>query len=209
MNRTTAAATALTMTAALSAPAATAAASEEGDRSLAAVLTSDEDQFDNDWYDYDVVTEAVLAVLEAKPDSSVGVLTDGETPLTAFIPNDRAFQLLVSDLTGTWEHSEEHVFSSLASAVGIDAIESVLQYHVVPGAAITAEQAVEADGAKLNTALPDKRITVRQVDKQVPIIELRDQDEDDVNPFINPLALDINEGNAQIRRRNCSCSASQ
>lgn len=198
MKRLAAAAAALTMTAALSAPATSAAASEEGDRALATVLTSDEDQFDHDWYDYDIVTEAVLAVLEAKPDSSVSALTDGSVPLTAFIPNDRAFQLLVSDLTGNWEHTEEDVFSSLASAVGIDAIESVLQYHVVPGDAITAEQAVEADGAKLNTALPDKDIEVRVYDKQIPIIELRDGDKDDVNPFINPRALDINEGNAQI-----------
>lgn len=198
MNRLAAAAAALTMTAALSAPAAAASASEGGDQSLATVLTSDGDQFDHDWYDYDIVTEAVLAVLEAKPESPVGVLTDGETALTAFIPNDRAFQVLVSDLTGTWEHTEEDVFTSLASAVGIDAIESVLQYHVVPGDAITAEQAVEADGAKLNTALPDAQIEVRVYDKQIPLIELRDLDEDDINPFINPMALDINEGNAQI-----------
>ena len=31
------------------------------------------------------------AVLKAKPDSDVKVLTDGDTALTAFLPNDRAF----------------------------------------------------------------------------------------------------------------------
>ena len=38
-----------------------------GDRSLAAVLTSDGNQFDRNWHDYDIVTEAVLAVLASKP----------------------------------------------------------------------------------------------------------------------------------------------
>ena len=68
---------------------ANAATSEPGQRSLAAGLTSDGNQFDKNWYDYDIVTEAVLAVLAAKPGSPVGVLADGSVALTAFIPNDR------------------------------------------------------------------------------------------------------------------------
>ena len=39
------------------APSASAAT---GTRSLAAVLTADGNQFDSNWYDYDIVTEAVL-----------------------------------------------------------------------------------------------------------------------------------------------------
>ena len=119
--------------------------------SLAAVLTADGNQFDSNWYDYDIVTEAVLAVLAAKPDSAVGVLADGTTPVTAFIPNDRAFGRLARDLTGTWPSTEKAIFNALAEAVGIDAIESVLLYHVVPGATIDSGMALKADGAKLNT----------------------------------------------------------
>ncbi len=48
-----------------------------GHRSLAAVLTADGNRFDRNWQDYDIVTEAVLAVLAAKPDSPVGLLTKG------------------------------------------------------------------------------------------------------------------------------------
>ena len=72
----------------------------------------------DNWYDYDIVTEAVLAVLAAKPDSAVGVLTDGTVPLTAFIPNDRAFQVLARDLTSSWTRSETKVFTALVDAVG-------------------------------------------------------------------------------------------
>jgi hypothetical protein len=39
---------------------------------LVAVLTADGNQFDSNWYDYDIVTEAVVAVLTAKPESAVG-----------------------------------------------------------------------------------------------------------------------------------------
>jgi hypothetical protein len=191
-------AAALGLAAALVAPATASATTQPlGESSLAEVLTSDGNTFDRNWYDYDIVTEAVLAVLDAKPDSDVGLLTEGSVPLTAFIPNDRAFQVLVKDLTGRWYWSESRVFSELAGAVGIDAIEQVLLYHVVPGATITKRDAVRADGATLTTA-QGGTFTVRVYNKWIPIIELRDQDRNDVNPFLNSRALDINKGNKQI-----------
>jgi hypothetical protein len=190
-------AAALGLAAALVAPATASAATPTGERSLADVLTSDGNRFDRNWYDYDIVTEAVLAVLDAKPDSPVGLLADGSVPLTAFIPNDRAFQVLVKDLTGRWYWSESRVFSELAGAVGIDAVEQVLLYHVVPGATITKRDAVNADGATLTTA-QGGTFTVRVYNRWLPIVELRDQDRDDINPFLNSRALDINKGNKQI-----------
>ncbi len=177
--------------------AAPAASADTGNRSLATVLTSDGNRFDRNWYDYDIVTEAVLAVLAAKPDSAVGVLADGDVALTAFIPNDRAFQVLAADLTKRWSWSEEKVFGSLVAAVGVDAIEQVLLYHVVPGTAITSAQAVKANGATLTTA-QGATIGVRVWSPRLRIIELRDQDRNDINPFLVPRALDINKGNAQI-----------
>ena len=53
------------------APAASAQAA--GEDSLAALLTSDGDQFDKNKKDFDIVTEAALAVVAAKPDSPVGL----------------------------------------------------------------------------------------------------------------------------------------
>ena len=176
---------------------APAASADTGTRSLAAVLTSDGNRFDSNWYDYDIVTEAVLAVLAAKPTSPVGLLTDGTVPLTAFIPNDRAFQVLAYDLTKKWPTTEEKTFTALVAAVGVDAIEQVLLYHVVPGATITKKAAVNANGATLTTA-QGGTIGVRVYNKYLPIVELRDKDTNDVNPFLNPRALDINAGNAQI-----------
>ena len=169
---------------------------DPGNRSLAAVLTADGDRFDHNWNDYDIVTEAVLAVLAAKPSSSVGVLADGKVALTAFLPTDRAFRNLVGDLTGKWYRSESRVFTKLVEAVGVDTVEAVLLYHVVPGATITKKAAVRADGAVLNTALAGATITVDVKYRWLPLVVLVDADPDDRNPRIQ--RFDINKGNLQI-----------
>jgi hypothetical protein len=169
-----------------------------GTKSLASVLLADGNRFDRNWYDYDIVTEAVLAVLAAKPDSPVSVLTKGDVALTAFLPNDRAFQVLVADLTKKWIWNEEQVFTTLAGAVGIDTIEAVLLYHVVPGATIDSATALRSDNATLATALPGASFTVDVISKRFKIVQLKDNDPNDVNPYLNPRALDINKGNRQI-----------
>lgn len=198
--RRTTTALALALTTALVAPTAAGAAGSggTGTTSLASVLTADGNQFDRDWYDYDIVTEAVLAVIAADTDenSPVRLLTDGSTALTAFIPNDRAFQVLVKDLTGQWVRSEEDVFAAVAS-LGLDTVEDVLLYHVVPGATITSRDAARSNGAQLTTAL-GPTIGVKVLSRWLPLIVLRDQDPNDVDPVVNPFALDINRGNAQI-----------
>ena len=200
---------ALAIPAAVAAPAATLGSAGSttsaattttplGTRSLAAVLTADGNRFDRNWHDYDIVTEAVLAVLAAKPDSPVGLLTKGNVPLTAFIPDDRAFQVLAADLTGRWYGTESQVFDALKKAVGVDALESVLLYHVVPGAPITSRAALRSDDATLATALPGKSFTVDVVSRQHQLIRLVDNDRNDRNPLIDRGAFDINKGNQQI-----------
>src|SRR6478736_2409905 len=63
------------------APAASAKAA--GEDSLAALLTSDGNTFDKNKNDFDIVTEAALAVVGAKPDSPVALLADGAKLTTA------------------------------------------------------------------------------------------------------------------------------
>jgi hypothetical protein len=167
-----------------------------GNRSLAKVLTSDGNRFDKKWGDYDIVTEAALAVIKAKPDSPVNVLTKGRVPVTAFIPNDWSFRKLAKDITGTKFTSEKQVFNTLAG-LGIDTIETVLLYHVVPGATIDSKTALGADGVALTTAQGGK-VTVDVIYPKLPIVQLQDQDPNATDPFLNPTALDINKGNKQI-----------
>ena len=173
------------------------AASAAGTTSLASVLAADGDTFDRNWYDFDIVDQAVAAVLAAKPDSPVAVLADGSVPLTAFIPNDRAFQVLAHDLTHRWYRSEAKVLSAIAGAVGVDAVEQVLLYHVVPGATIDSRTALASNGARLTTA-QGGAITVKVWSKRCGIVQLKDRDRNDLDPFLVRSKLDINKGNAQI-----------
>ncbi|WP_110241811.1 fasciclin domain-containing protein [Nocardioides gilvus] len=192
-------ATAAVLGAGLLAPTTATAAEAEptGNRSLAAVLTADGNQFDRNPFDYDILTEAVLAVLEAKPDSAVSVLTDGDTALTAFLPNDVSFKLLAKDLTGKYYFSEKKAFNALVEAAGVDTIEQVLLYHVVPGATIDSRTALNSDGAALATAQGGE-ITVDVLSKRFGLVKLRDLDSNDSDPILAPGKLDINKGNKQI-----------
>lgn len=167
-----------------------------GTKSLAKVLTSDGNRFDKNWNDYDIVTEAALAVIAAKPHSPVTVLTKGKVPVTAFIPNDWSFRKLAKDLTGTRFTTEKQVFKAL-SGLGVDTIETVLLYHVVPGATIDSKTALGADGVALKTA-QGGTVTVDVIYPRLPIVQLKDQDPNATDPFLNPAALDINKGNRQI-----------
>ncbi|MBL8930697.1 MAG: fasciclin domain-containing protein [Kineosporiaceae bacterium] len=187
----------------LAAPAQAAApsapASSHGSRSLAAVLTSDGNQFDHNWHDYDIVTEAALAVLKAKPNSPVKVITDGKTPITVFAPNDRAFRRLATDLFHKHYRSEKAVFTDLATKVGVDTIENVLLYHVVPGKTITAKQALGLPrNAAVATALPGASFRVHVRDRHPVTVELKDNDRNDTNPYLLRTQLDLNKGNKQI-----------
>lgn len=170
------------------------AAAPTGEQSLAAVLTSDGNRFDHNKYDYDVLTEAVLAVLAEKPDSPVGVLADGSVALTAFIPNDKAFKILARQVTGKAITTERKAFKEIAG-LGIDTVESVLLYHVVPGQTITAAQARKSDDAKLTTALGSTiKVDIRGAKGKQ--IRLKDKDRNSRNPRVNN--PNVNKGNVQI-----------
>jgi uncharacterized surface protein with fasciclin (FAS1) repeats len=166
-----------------------------GTRSLAAVLTADKSGFDRNGNDYDILTAAVLAVLKAKPSSPVGVLADGKTAVTAFIPKDRAFQTLVADLQNTRRLPGEQAAFTAVAGLGIDTVESVLLYHVVPGATIDRKAALKADGAKLTTAA-GSTVKVDVYGHWWKRVKLIDADRSDRDPRV--VTFDVNKGNRQI-----------
>ena len=121
------------------------------------------------------------------------MLADGKVALTAFLPTDQAFRRLAYDLTGNWYRSESKVFTVLAGKLGVDTIENVLLYHVVPGATITYKQALAANGAKLTTALSGSTVKVKVKYCWVTLV---DADPDDANPVV--VRKNLNKGNRQI-----------
>lgn len=175
---------------------ATAKQAAPGETSLAAVLTSDGNTFDGNAKDFDIVTEAVLAVVGAKPDSPVGLVADGTKRLTVFAPTDQAFRLLVKDLTGQTIRSEKKIFNALVELAGVDTIETVLLYHVVPGQTLDSGKVLKADGAKLSTATGQ---TVKVDVRTHPVrVTLKDKDRNDRDPRAVLSSLDVNKGNKQI-----------
>ena len=200
MNRrvpTLLAASALALGAVQATAPAASAAKAPGEDSLAALLTSDGNTFDSNAKDFDIVTEAVLAVAKAKPSSPVTVLADGSKRVTAFAPTDQAFRLLAEDLTGKTIKGEKKLFEALVELAGVDTIETILLYHVVPGATLTSNKVLKSDGAKLTTAQGGK-ITVDVKMKPKVSITLKDRDKDDRDPKVVLKALDLNKGNKQI-----------
>ena len=185
------AAAVLGATALAAAPAANAA---DGETSLASVLKVGQAKFDRDFADFDIVTKAAEAVLAAKPDSAVKVLADGSVALTVFAPTDQAFINLASALSGTKVKTEAGAFKAVAG-LGIDTVEQVLLYHVVPGSTILSQDALKANGAKLKTA-EGKNLGVRVT--SAPAIILVDRAPKLANPRVILDKVDINEGNKQV-----------
>lgn len=185
------AAAVLGATALAAAPAANAA---EGETSIASVLKVGQAKFDRDFTDFDIVTKAAEAVLAAKPDSAVKVLADGSVALTVFAPTDQAFINLASALSGSKVKTEAGAFKAVAG-LGIDTVEQVLLYHVVPGSTILSQDALKANGAKLKTA-EGKNLGVRVT--SAPAIILVDRAPKLANPRVILDKVDINKGNKQV-----------
>jgi len=171
------------------APGAQASAPHERARttSLADVLAADGHGFDKNSRDFDILT-----VLKAKPNSPVGLLAKKNVRLTAFLPTDNAFRDLAKRLTGKDPRTERATFAVLAKAAGVDVIETVLLYHVVPGKTLGAAKVIKADGKKLTTA-QGGTITVQVKGHKVILV---DADPDLANPRV--IVTDINKGNPQI-----------
>jgi uncharacterized surface protein with fasciclin (FAS1) repeats len=168
-----------------------ASAAPRGNTSAAEVLAADGTEFDSTRRDFDITEAAVLAVLEAKPNSPVGLLTQGRQQATVFAPTDFAFFKLVQDLTGKAPRNEAAALRAVTRAFDIDTIETVLLYHVVPGRALGSKKVLAADGGAVETAI-GKHLRVRVAGKVV----LGDADGDSRNARVTQ--LDINKGNKQI-----------
>jgi len=133
-------------------------------------------------------------VLGAKKNSAVGVLADGSVALTAFLPTDKAFRKLATELTGKRPATEKATFTTIAKAVDVDTLEAVLLHHVVPGATVTYKQARGADGARLDTAAG----APVEVNVYHRTVRLRDADKNDRNPAVIRGLANLNKGNKQI-----------
>lgn len=186
---------AMTVTTAVApAQAASVAAKPGGKTSLATVLAADGMKFDKKGSDFDILEAAVVAVLSAKPNSPVKLLTQGSKRATAFLPTDDAFAYLVRSFKGFKPKTEAKTFEFVTKLVDIDTIETILLYHVVAGTTLTSPRVLAADGSAVTTAI-GKKIRVRVEHGKVILV---DRDPDARNPRADLSQLDINRGNRQV-----------
>jgi uncharacterized surface protein with fasciclin (FAS1) repeats len=176
------------------APAAASGSNTLKNKPLSKVIKPYSKGWDKKWGNYNIVSHAAFAVLKANPDSDVAVLAKGRTKLTAFLPTDRAFQKLVTDLTGKTYKKERRVYKAVLK-LGVPTIEQVLLYHVVPGVRITAARALKADEAILTTAQGG---TIRVNVLSGPVIKLVDKAPAITNARVILSKTNINKGNKQI-----------
>ena len=103
---------------------------------------------------------------------------------------------MVKDLTGKKPRTEKQTFAAVAS-LGIDTVETVLLYHVVPGTRINYRQALKADGVRLTMASGGiVRVDVRKGKR----VKLLDADRNDANPRI--VQKEHQQGQPADRARN-------
>jgi uncharacterized surface protein with fasciclin (FAS1) repeats len=166
------------------------ASAAPGDTSLAEVLAADSG-FDKNAKDFDILERAVVAVLNNRPDSPVGLLADGDRRATAFLPTDLAFTRLVTALTGEKPANERATWQA-ARSVGVDTIEEILLYHVIPNKTIYRNGVLAARGTRLGVANGDSvKVIVRD-----GRVFLGDRDRAAKNPEVT--VTNINSGNKQI-----------
>jgi uncharacterized surface protein with fasciclin (FAS1) repeats len=130
---------------------------------------------DADARDYDLLIAAVTATGLAP------TLDDDSQRFTVFAPDDRAFQRLVRDLTGSGRLlSEQATLDAILATFTLDEIKNILLYHVVAGRALGPVQVLFAGSLTManggivkprlfrlvdeTPALRDPRLVLRAID---------------------------------------------
>ncbi len=148
---------------------------------------------DNNAYDFDIVTKAVLVT---GADATLTSLP----AFTVFAPNDRAFEVLAFRL-GALSKShrfgatvdEAKVYNALVAKLGVDKIRKVLLYHVLAGQRMTGEQLLAGPRTrKITMANTQKlRVTVLSRNAAFPVIILGDKDGRPLNDQVVKSKIDV------------------
>lgn len=157
---------------------------------LAEILLADGDLFDRNQNDFDIVTQAILACSDL-----AGPASDPDASLTAFLPTDKAFRILVDDLYGVSIKDEAELFGAIASALGCDTIESILLYHIAPGTFFATDVVAAGDGAAVPTLLGQSLELDFKGKGQIRLVDATDSLRD---PIIRATDIEASNGVAHV-----------
>lgn len=162
--------------------------------SISQILFEDTSGLDSNWSDADIMKLAYATVLAANPESELAALANPSTELTAFIPSDRAFRLLVTSLTGNKPSSESATLKAIRG-LGPELLESILLHHVYLGEPLDAKTALSSSGTSLKSAL-GKSITL--VLRDSGKVALRDSNRAIGNGTVISTKVDLIKGSKHI-----------
>lgn len=180
------------------APQASALSADETNSFLAALTASYNDpttSADNNPYDFDIVTKAVLVT------GADATLASLDT-FTLFAPNDRAFEVLADrlGLLGPRHRygrtvDEKMVTEKLVEALGVDTITEVLLYHVFPQAKVTGADVLAGPFFQRLTMANGQRLGVAVLSRSArfPLIALLDRDGRFLNDRVVKSKIDVVE----------------
>jgi uncharacterized surface protein with fasciclin (FAS1) repeats len=153
---------------------AAAAAAVAAPLAFAAPAQASESIGDGNPYNFDIVNAAISAT---NADDALASLDS----YTAFLPNDRAFEVLAKNkglITGKYGATvnEQQIFDALVAGLGVEKIEAVLLYHVVPNATLRGADVLAGSRIKTLTMADGNQLKVYVVSKSTPYIVLGDKD---------------------------------
>lgn len=153
---------------------AAAAAAVAAPLALAAPAQASASIGDGNPYNFDIVNAAISAT---NADDALA----GLDSYTAFLPNDRAFEVLARNkgwIKGKYGATvnEQAIFDALVAGLGVDKIEAVLLYHVVPNATLRGADVLAGSRTKSLTMADGNQLKVYVVSKSTPFIVLGDKD---------------------------------
>lgn len=165
---------------------------------------------DGNWYDFDVLANAAVALGLGPALQDDGPGGAGLDSATVFAPNDRAFQLLVGDITGKpwWTLSEKATLDTLLAVAGTanlngtgisgaTALTQTVLYHVSPENITNLRK--RAYGPNIPTANTVGRTDINP--SPVPFLgwaSLGDGDPTDGNPLWYGRTIGASNGTIQV-----------
>jgi len=152
---------------------------------LAEILLADGDDFDNDQNDYDIVTQFVL-------ETQLDTAADEET-LTAFLPTDKAFRILVEDVYGLSIRDEEALYEAILTTLTLPVVKDVLLYHLV-GVALNSGDVVAAGDGYVVTTLLGETFTLDFKGKNIAQIRLTDNEPQLRDPIVRVVDITASNG---------------
>jgi len=149
-------------------------------------------QFDRNQNDFDIVTSALDAT------GLLPAAADPNATLTAFLPTDRAFRILVDDLYGISIKNEEALFDAIVDTLGPAAVTDVLKYHLVGSTLMAADVLAAGDGYQVDTLLDGEYFTLRIRGKGKYSIRLVDNAVDLRDPIVRITDIEADNGVAHV-----------